>query len=107
MSESVFLNGIIVGEIKGDTYITRRSAKKHFYRKQQSYPLSVSILEKLKEKKVKHIIIIEYDRNDFKEILYTCYLSDYDHIEPFKEEKFDLQKAIPLRRMTIIEEKKI
>ena len=74
----------IVGEIVGDTYYSRRSYKNHFYRIGQGYPISVSILDDLKRKNVIFIAIIEYDRNEGKEKIYRCNVSDYDSKISFK-----------------------
>lgn len=97
MNEYIEVNGKIVGYIDGDSYFTRRFSKKHFFRKQQGYPISVAVLSKLKNNGVKYIVIIEINKK-LHETWYRCFVSDFDNIVPFKEEEYDLQKCIPLRR---------
>lgn len=92
------LNGKTVGEVKGDTYTTIRDVKKHFYMKRQGYPISVSILERLKRLGVKKIVVEEHGRKDKRIKRHRCFVSDFDHVSSFKEEGYDEQKCIPLRR---------
>ena len=95
----VYIKERMVGYIDGDTYFTRRSAKLHFFRRSQGYPISVSVLKTLKQHKTKWVVVIEYDRDDEKEVFYRCYVSDYESLISFQEEGFDEQKCMPLRRM--------
>lgn len=101
MEKPVLINGKMVGYISGDTYYTHRESVLHFYRKQQGYPISVTVLDHLKQYRIKHIIILE-TRKDKSLKKYRCFVSDFDHIMPFREDGFDSQKCIPLRRWEIL-----
>jgi hypothetical protein len=92
------INGKVVGELSGDRYITQRNSTRHFYRKRQGYPISVEILTYLRNNNIKYIEIHE-TRQSGKVFRYRCFTSDYDFVEPFQEQGFDMQKCIPLRRM--------
>jgi 5'(3')-deoxyribonucleotidase len=81
--KEVFLKDKLIGYIDENTYYTSRNPKEHFFRKRQGYPISVSILNYLKELKIKYIVITEYNRNDKQKKRYRCFLSDFDFIESF------------------------
>jgi len=98
-----YIKNKFVGEANGDIYTTKRSAKEHYYRKGQGYPISVSILDKLKQIGVKYIMIKEYDRYDGIEKKYLTFVSSYDYVKPFKEGNFDEQKCIMLKNMEELE----
>lgn len=52
---------------------------------------------------IKKIKIIEHREVEETQVLYECYVSDFDNIMPFKEKGNDLQICLPLRRMKMIE----
>jgi len=99
------LNGKTVGKTVGDKYFTSRNAKTHFYKKRQGYPISVSVLNELKSRGIKKIILRESNRSDRRILIYWCFVSDFDFVSSFKEKKYDVQKCIPLRRWNRVGDK--
>jgi hypothetical protein len=98
----IYNQGKKVGEIIDRVYITHRDSRKHFYRKMQGYPISVSVLKTLKKNNVHMIQIIEHRANgDIKN--YTAYLSDFTYFSQFQEMGHDPQKCIPLRLMKLLD----
>ena len=94
----IYNQGKKVGEIIDSVYVTHRDSRKHFYRKMQGYPISVSVLKILEKNNVRMIQIIEHRANgEIKN--YTAYLSDYAYFAQFQEMGHDPQKCIPLRLM--------
>lgn len=95
----IFIGNRSAGWMENDIYYTRRSNRRHFFRKLKGYAISVSILKVLKQYGIKWILIMEYDRNDERNFSYRCLLSDYDLIQPFRIKGWDEQKCIPLKMM--------
>mgnify|MGYP000480479596 CR=1 FL=1 len=98
----VFYDGIRVGIIKGDKYITRRNADLHYFRKYDGYGISKAILELLKTLMVYKIVIIE--EGDKGERLLVSSIHDwfenglaYDYKLPNGD--IDTQIVLPVRFM--------
>lgn len=98
----------IVGEINTfkSMYISKRIPKVHFFRIGLGYPISVKVLEVLKQRHIENILIIEEDRERKPERkYYTAKVSDYDMMPVFQENKkesrspTDAQKCFPLLEM--------
>ena len=94
----VFVKGVRVGTIVGDTYVTERTPSKHFFIKQRGYPISTSVLTRLRVTDVKRIVIVEHRANG-TEVTYECPLWMYDRAKPFQEKGYDEQKCVPWANM--------
>jgi len=97
--EKIFVNENYVGEVVGNIYMTWRTPKKHFYIKGQGYPISTSILDRLKELGVTIIRIIEINRKDGRNKVYETMIEHYETATTFQENGYDEQKCCPLKRM--------
>lgn len=82
----------IVGEVRGDEYVTIRNYRKHYLRIARGYPISVSILKQLKEMGINKIRIIE----KFSKKEYTTTVDKYIEGELFQFRGYDAQKVITL-----------
>ena len=93
-------DGKVVGTYNDERkiYVTDREESLHFYFKGKGYPISVSILKKLKELGCKYIMIIEYSKYG-KIKRFVCSFDDYNKQKSFQEAEYDEQKCFELKRM--------
>lgn len=71
----VFLNGILVGRVRGNTYITRRRYE-HYFRKFNGFGISTEVLRWLNRHDISKILII-YVNEDGSEALLRSDLSQW------------------------------
>jgi len=95
------LKGKIVGKLIGDTYYTHRDPDRHFYHKGRGYPISTSVLNKIKEMGCKYVFIIE-DSPERKK--YKVRLKRFEEVNSFQEIGFDSQKCLPLKEFIEMDE---
>jgi len=100
----------IAGDISGDVYYTERKPN-HFMRKFQGFGISQSVLDKLKEKGVKSVIIKYYRENGgitfFKCEAEKFYISKKSHPYENKDRitiEIDWQRFVSYKDMDIIVE---
>src|SRR4030042_730839 len=99
MSETIEINGKVVGEIIGKIYQSHRISSKHFYVKGRGYPISNSILKMLKDKNVEIIRIIEHGTKAVK--IYETTLQKYLNAVLIQESNFEAQRCVPLVELEI------
>lgn len=100
MNEIIYLGDKMVGEIIENVYISHRISKYHFYIKGRGYPISNSILHKLKDKNISTIRIVE---QGLKIRVFECPLSKYLDAVLIQEPNFDQQRCVPLSEMKLIQ----
>ncbi|MCS7135441.1 MAG: hypothetical protein NZ893_03320 [Candidatus Aenigmarchaeota archaeon] len=82
-------------------YFTKRIKLRHLYRKENSYPISVSIVKKLKYYNVSIVIVKELDRGN--ERLLFFYLDDYIKSKIIHHKDYDEQYALPIEKAFKVE----
>jgi len=60
------VNGKVVGEIEGDTYITKRVKAKHLMRIYDAWGISSTVIQKLKLSNVSRIVVISDDGMEYR-----------------------------------------
>lgn len=60
-------NGVVFGFIKGDTYVSERMFKTHYFFKFEGYGISESILDILQNENIEKIKLIITDKNEILE----------------------------------------
>ena len=90
----------MIGEVFGDTFITVRNTRKHYYKLGQGYPISDEALKFLKENNIENIIIKEYGKTIRR---FKSTVSSYLKGDLIQHEPFELQRIIPLRNLQIIQ----
>jgi radical SAM superfamily enzyme with C-terminal helix-hairpin-helix motif len=93
----ICLEGTKVGEVIDDAYVSHRKADTHYYIKGGGYPISNSILKKLKELDVKTIRIVEHGKKAIT--TYETSLEDYQKAVLIQESDFDQQRVVPIAKM--------
>jgi len=96
-----------VGKIVGDTYITKRNKFIHYFKMFNGYAISLSILNFLKMRNVKRIVIIER-KNDgserlLKSELKTWFDKGMSYKFTFPDGAFDFQLVLPVMYMNVEE----
>lgn len=85
------------GEDNFIAYFSRRLRYRHLYNKDNSYPVSVSVVRRLKELKIPVIIIKESSGKGFV-TLYFFKTDDYANGMIIQHKNYDMQYSIPLEK---------
>lgn len=89
------VNGKIVGEVKNGVYLTVRDKNKHFFWKGKGYPISESVLKRLKELEVKVIRIVEKPSGK----VFECDLELYLYGKSFHEAGYDAERCVSIHSL--------
>ena len=98
MEKRFEIMGVFVGILEDGVYKTRRKTAHHFYIKGKGYPISVKILEELKELNCELIKIIE-EKDGVVIAIYETEFFNYYYGNEFQEKGYDKQRVFPLREM--------
>lgn len=92
-----FGHGFIVsysdGGLENFAYLSKRFKFRHLYRKDNSYPVSVDIVSKLRKLNISVIVIHEVGSK-----LYFFYTSDYAEGMIIQHKDYDRQYSVPLEK---------
>lgn len=80
-----------------NAYITRRKRTEHYFRKYKGYGISTAILDKLKERNIENIILIEITKKGEK-VLRTTRQEFYKNGIRHKNKEADNQIILPEER---------
>jgi len=89
-------SGEVVGEVKRDIYVTRRSEKYHYFRKFQGYGISQEVLDKLPPN-VKTVLFVI--RGDHSLTRFATTIEDIRNKAVEWFDKGDRQLIMPLEEM--------
>jgi len=89
-----------IGEVVGTTYYTHRNPSEHFYVLGGGYPISNSVLKKLREVSVDRVVIIEHAKSG--ERMFDTTLEKYLSAVMIQHEPYDQQRCVPLSEMRLI-----
>ena len=95
LKQKLKVNGKMVGAVKNGIYFTVRHKNKHFFWKGDGYPISESVLERLKKLEVKRIRIMEKPSGK----VFECDLEMYLYGDEFHEAGYDAQRCVAMHNL--------
>jgi len=96
--EYLFVGEKKVGVLRDDKiFVARKNEAKHFFKKFEGYGFSFSILDKLKKKDCRGIVMIVKKKNGDEEAYFSSIDEFFEKGIPFKHDEFDFQRILPLK----------
>jgi len=94
-------DGVIVGNVLGDTFYTHRNHKDHFYIIGQGYPIGDDVLDTLKTMNVKRIYIIEH-MEDGSLTFFQTEIERYLDAPIIEHPPFERQRCVSISELEMV-----